>query len=87
MPKHSKAKAIVTTVINNPNKGIPYAIIKIVKDPNCDCVLTENTVVTFALNLFKKGKARPKVGQCVFLTDIEEFARGWRAQSVEPVCA
>lgn len=40
--------------------------------------------VTFSLQVWQGG-AEPRPGQLVHLSEVSQFARGWRAQRAEPV--
>jgi hypothetical protein len=47
--------------------------------------LTEHTSISFSLTAWPSSEVAPSKGQCVTLSDVKQFARGWRATHVQPV--
>ena len=49
--------------------------------------LTKETSITFSLSVWPKGESLPQKGQCVELSNVCQFAKGWRAQKASPIKA
>ena len=52
--------------------------------PSDSALLPQGATITFSLSEWKGG-GLPKKGQVVILTEVEKFAKGWRAQGARPV--
>jgi hypothetical protein len=82
--KSATLKAVVTSV-EGP-KGREYVVCKLTSTPPPKSQLPKEATVTFSLSEWSSEHA-PKRRQFVLLGDIEEFQKGWRARSAEPVRA
>jgi hypothetical protein len=82
--KTSFIEAVVTSV--EGNQGRRYAVTRLKDSPSPDSILSKSATVTFSLSEWKSERD-PVPGQLVFLGDIEQFSKGWRARSAKPVRA
>lgn len=71
-------RAIVTKVCQNCTH--PYIVTRLEKEGGG----VREGSVTCSLKAWS-GNTQPKVNQVVLLSNVEEFARGWRAGSAKPV--
>jgi len=62
-----------------PSKGYGVAYLESVHPE-----LSRHTSITFSLSLWPKGKPAARKGQKVIIRGVTEYARGWRAEAIEP---
>ena len=77
-------EAVVTEVVSNLRHPFASAQVRSVPEGS---LLTPGTSVTFSLIMAWEGKHDPLKDQVVVLSDVEEFAKGWRARVARPVSA
>lgn len=84
MDKTSPVEAVVMSV-NGLGRN-KYVVSKITSVLPPKSALPTEATVTFSISEYE-GDHVPRPGQIVLLSDIEKFAKGWRARSVKPVRA
>jgi len=79
--KEGGIRAVIDSICGSGKKR--YAVTRL-RDPSKIKNLKRGESITFSLQAWQ-GRAEPQPGQVVILHEVQEFSRGWRAASAEPV--